>query len=112
MGPEVHADPLRGGRLQRLDLAGDAPVRGPPLLDQRGVRIRAGEPDRGQVQVQPGGSATAGNRRRGQHQLPADPLRDWGQRLERPAQPVVIEQIAGTPSSSATAAQDAHPATS
>ena len=91
VGPVVDGDPVGGGGLQGLDLAGDGAVGGPALLHQRRVGVGAGEPDRGQVQVQPRQVHPAGRRGR-QRQLAAHPLGDRGQRLERPAEPVVVEQ--------------------
>ena len=51
-----------------------------------------GEPDRGQVQVQPGGIGDGEPAHRGQQQQAAHGLRGRGQRLQRPAQPVIVQQ--------------------
>ncbi len=51
-----------------------------------------GEPDRGQVQVQPGGIGDGEPAHRGQQQPAAHGLRGRGQRLQRPAQPVIVQQ--------------------
>jgi hypothetical protein len=90
-----YASSTDGGRTfssrVRLDLAGDAAVGGPALLHQRRVGVAAGEPHRGHVQVQPGQVHPA-SLRGGQRQLAAHPLGDRGQRLQRPAEPIVVEQ--------------------
>jgi hypothetical protein len=112
VGAVVDGHPVGGGGLHRLDLPGDGAIGGPPLLHQRGIGVGAGEPNRGHVQVQPGHVHPAG-RGGGQRQLAAHPLGHRGQRLQRATEPVVVEQsMPGTPSSSATAALDAQPATS
>ena len=57
-------------------------------------------------------SATANRRTAASSSRPRSGLRGRGQRLQRPAQPVIVSSAAGTPSSSVTAAEDAHPAMS
>ena len=91
MRPVVDRDPGAGGHLHGLDLPGDGAVGRPPLGDQRGAGVAAGEPDRGHVQVQPRQVGPAARRGR-QGELAADLLGHRGQRLQRPAEPVVVEQ--------------------
>ena len=94
MGAHIQRDPLGGGGLQHADLAGDPPVWPPALSDQRRVLVGAGDSQRGQVQVQPGG-VDPEPVDRGQGDRAADLLSDWGQRLQRAAEPVVVEQHPG-----------------
>ena len=89
--PVVDRDPGAGGHLHRLDLAGDGAVGGPPLGHQRRSGVAAGEPDRGHVQVQPRQIGPAAGRGC-QGQCAAHLLGGRGERLERPAEPVVVEQ--------------------
>ena len=89
--PVVDRDPGAGGRLQGLELAGDGAIGGPPLSHQRRAGIPAGEPHRGHVQVQPRQVGPAAGRR-GQGELATHPLGHRGQRLQCPAEPVVVEE--------------------
>ncbi len=90
----VQRDPLGVGGLQHADLAGDAPVWPPALSDQRRALVGAGDPQGGQVQVQPGG-VDPEPVDRGQGDRAADLLGHRGQRLQRAAEPVVVEQHPG-----------------
>ena len=72
-------------------MAGDTAVGRPPLFHQRRAVIAAGEPHCGHIQVQPRQVGPAAGRG-GQRQLAADLLGHRSQRLQRPAQPVVVEQ--------------------
>ena len=91
-GRKYSGTPAGGRGLQGLDLPADGPVRGPALLHQGGGGVVPGEPDRGQVQVQPGGIGDGEPAHRGQQQPAAHGLRGRGQRLQRPAQPVIVQQ--------------------
>jgi hypothetical protein len=91
VGPVVDHDPGAGGCLQGLDLAGDTAIGRPPLFHQRRAVVAAGEPHCGHIQVQPRQVGPAAGRG-GQRQLAADLLGHRSQRLQRPAQPVVVEQ--------------------
>ena len=92
MRPVVDRHPGAGGGLQGLDLPADGAVGGPPLVHQRRAGVAAGEPDRGHVQVQPRRVRDSETGGRGQQQLAAHLLGHRGQRLQRPAEPVVVEQ--------------------
>jgi len=87
----VQGDPRRGGGLQQADLTGDPPVGPPALADQGGVLVGASDPQRGQVQVQPGSVHPEPLDRR-QHERPADLLGDGRERVQCAAEPIVVEQ--------------------
>ena len=92
MWPEIQRHPGRDRCLQGPGLAADGPAGGPAPGDQLGAGVVAGEADRGQVQVQPGGVGDAELADGPEHQLAADILGHARQGLQRPAEPVVVQQ--------------------
>ena len=94
MRPVVDRDPGAGGHLHGFDLPADAAVGGPALGHQRRSGVAAGEPHRGHIQVQPRQVRRAA-RRGGQGELAADLFGHRGQRVQRPAEPVIVEQSRG-----------------
>ena len=92
----VQRHPVGGAGLQRADLASDALPLRPAVGDQRRVLIRAAHPQRGQIDMQPAGVDPEPLDRAGRERA-AQRLCVHRQDLQRPPQPVVVEQRRGDP---------------
>jgi hypothetical protein len=93
---QVERHPLRARRLQRADLAGDAAIGRPALVDQRRALVGAGDPQRGEVEVKASGvepEALDRAQHDGAAQLLGVPL----ERLQAAAQTIIVEQLVGDP---------------
>ena len=111
MGSDIEGDTGGSGGLEDPHLAGHLPVGPPPLGHQRGTLVGAGHPQGGQVEMQSGG---------------VHPEAFDGQRVTAPRTPSAtranasrarprrssLSNIPGTPTTSWSAAPEAHPATS